>query len=255
MTDPIVLAAEDDAILLTDDGFALGIGETEARSDYFERMVMRIVPPWLMRRNGRRYLQSIAALFDRLSDKTEASLEIRFPSADREDALPLIGRDRLISRGPLESAESYASRLEGWLEAHRTRGGPYALLGQLHAYHVGDRHQIDLVYANGARYILHPDGTITHDVITWREDSDPARWAQAWIVHHLDGDPGALTDLQRAQYLQIPREWSAAHILPITVGLAWDGASTIWDYPWSITWDELDAMEITWDALEARGVF
>lgn len=251
-----VLATEDERPILTEDGREIALYETEPDSDYFQRMILRVVPPWLTRENGRRLLQGIAELYDRISDRNEESLTARFPDPSRPDALSRIGTDRRITRGPLESAESYATRLLGWREAHRTRGGPYALLGQLRAYYVGAEHRIDLVYASGSRYTLWPDGAITRDSIVWREDSDPAQWAQAWIVHHLDADPGALTPEEREQYLSIPRDWNAAHVLPIAVGLAWGGWSTIWDLPpASLTWDELDALTITWDALEARGVF
>lgn len=252
MTDSIVLATDDGFALLTDDGFTIGIGE---ESNYFQRLAIRVLPPWLTRTRGRRLVTSMARLLDDIADRSYRAVALRFPIAENEGALASIGRDRRITRGPGESAGSYASRLVPWLDAHRLRGGPYALLRQLHAYHSESPRRIDLVYASGTRFVMQADGSITRDSITWREDSDPARWAQVWVIHHLDADPGALTDLERAQYLQIPRDWDAAHILPITVGLAWDGVSTIWDYPWSITWDELDAMNLTWDEFESRGVY
>lgn len=252
----LVIATEDGDIIVTEDDLAIAVDSIEGGSDYFQRMIMRVVPPWLTRGHGRRLLQSIAALYDRLSDRTDDSATLRFPNAEREDALAVLGGDRLLVRGPLESAESYAERLRGWREAHLNRGGPYALLGQLRAFHVGSEHRIDLVYGNGTRYTLHPDGSITYDSVPgWRADSDPAKWAVAAVIHFLDEDPGALTALEREQYLTLPRDWSAAHVLPIVVGLAWDGAATIWGYPWELTWGELYAMNLSWGEFESRGVF
>lgn len=252
----LLLTAEDDKIIVTEGDDAIVVSSAEGGSDYFQRMVLRVVPPWLTRANGRALLQSIAAVYDLISDETDDSAALRFPDASREDALAVIGGDRLIARGPLEGAASYAERLRGWLSAHKNRGGPYALLGQLRAFFVGQERRIDLVYGNGTRYVLHPDGSITYDSVPgWRADSDPAKWAIATLVHYLDEDPGALTQSERDQYLTLPRDWSAAHVLPIGVGLAWDGAATVWGYPWELTWGELDAMNISWGDFESRGVF
>src|SRR5690606_25002877 len=134
MTDSIVLATDDGFALLTDDGFAIEIGEEE-ESNYFQRLVIRVLPPWLTRTRGRRLVTSMARLLDDIADRSYRAVALRFPNAETESALSYLGSDRRIPRGPGESAGSYASRLVPWLDAHRLRGGPYALLMQLHAYH------------------------------------------------------------------------------------------------------------------------
>ena len=225
-------------------------------TDYWRRMVLRVVPPWLRRLSAARLLQSIASLYDWMTDRLTAAAGLRFPNADTEDALPALGRDRRIIRGPLETPAAYAARLRAWLVAHQTRGGGHALLRQLFAFHGGGSHVIELLYANGVRYTLSADGEISRDHLSWLEEpgAELDRWARVWVVHRFAADPGALTDAERAQYWAVPREWSAAHVL-IAVGIAWAGVSTIWDHPWTVTWDELDAMALTWDELESRGVF
>lgn len=249
MTDSIVLATDDGFVLLTDDGFSIEIGEAP---NYFQRLMVRVLPPWLTRARGRRLVTSMAKLLDDIADRGYRAVALRFPSTENESALSYLGSDRRIPRGPGESAGSYASRLVPWLDAHRLRGGPYALLKQLHAYHSESPRRIDLVYASGTRFVMEPDGTITRDSITWREDSDPARWAQVWVIHHLEEDPGPLSAMEEAQYLQVVRDWDSGHILPIEVALIWPDANQLWDYPeWEITWDELDALAIPWDEIEA----
>lgn len=224
--------------------------------DYFQRLVLRVVPPWLLRARGARYLQSTAAMLDELADRTTRSAQLRFPTATQEDALPAIGRDRKIQRGPSESASSYVARLRVWLDAHANRGGPYALLGQLYGFHGGAR-PIDLVSVVGVRYVLSTTGEITRESgVVWLEEpgADVARWARVWVIHRYDADPGALTATQRAQFLSVPLAWNGGHSI-MTVGLAWDGFCTVWDYAWTATWDELDALGLTWDEFESRGAY
>lgn len=221
--------------------------------DYFQRFVLRVVPPWLLRARAARFLQSCAAMLDELADRTTRSAFLRFPSTIQEDALPSIGRDRKIQRGPGESAAAYVARLRVWLDAHRNRGGAYALCGQLHAFH-GGAHAIDVVSVVGVRHVVDTAGEVTRESgVSWLREpgADFARWARVWVVHRLDADPGELSDLQRAQYLAVPTTWNAAHSI-MTVALAWDGFCTVWDYAWTATWDELEALGLTWDELEAR---
>ena len=239
-------------------------------STFFQSRILNGVPPWLRRLVGARLLKGIATPIDDVAARTANGASMRFPNADRPDALQLIGAERRIRRGPEESATTYARRLLGWWDAHRTRGGPYALLGQLYAYFFDFLNvQIEVVYnTSGRRYSMDVDGAVVRDAISWDGDGS-GNWARFWVFIHApatipigtspietdggdvlvtdDGDtitadvsiaPDELTAEQQEIFLAIPREWSAAHIDKIYVVLLW-GAGELWDYPQPVgTWDD-----------------
>lgn len=168
-----------------------------------------------------------------------AGVKRRFPGYLGEyDSLPLIGAQRRIARGPLETDAGYAARLIPWLDCHRTRGGPYAMLAQLYGFWSG-AFQIALVYTSGKRFLLHTDGTITRDYIAgwagYGVDSMGRTLAQWKLFFQWPtaigndglwgsvgstgnafwGDGGIwgvdLTAAQVQNLLLVPTEWNAAH--------------------------------------------
>jgi hypothetical protein len=218
----------------------------------FRYAILRAVPGWLRGTVGGGLLQAIGMQLDDLVDRAADSVELRFPDADRPEALGPLGRDRRIKRGPLEEADTYAGRLRGWWQAHRNRGGPYALLEQQYAhlrsfYDDGIFLQTDLVYHSGTRRILHPDGTITRDSIEWGADGT-GLWSQAWLFHHAAAEPTVTPDTEEI-LKHIPREWSPAHLLPMHVVLLWDEDGVrLWGYPPAPppTWGDMTLSGLTW---------
>lgn len=143
----------------------------------FASALRRIMPPWLQRRVGGALMEAIGAQADVLVTRTVHSVKARFPGHDAaaidEGALSYIGRDRKIRRGPAEDAAAYAGRLRTWLDAHRGRGGDYALLEQLYAYTRGWLSvRMDVVAQSGKRRWIDTDGVITADSITWNGDGE-----------------------------------------------------------------------------------
>lgn len=136
--------------------------------------LLRVSPPWLRRVIAPRVLGGIGDVIGSHADRAIESVVQRFPKGSRPTALPYLGRDRRIRRGPVEPAATYAARLLTWWDDHRTRGGPHALLRQLHAYLLGFAPgQIDLVYQSGTRFLCaEADGAITRSDITWSGDGD-----------------------------------------------------------------------------------
>lgn len=94
----------------------------------------KIAPPWGARRVMGGILWSTGLVLDALWEFVEEGVKARMPGVGTEDALPAIGDDRLIDRGPTEPASSYAVRLSGALDTWANAGGPYALLENLRAY-------------------------------------------------------------------------------------------------------------------------
>lgn len=114
---------------------------------------------------------------------------------ESSDALPLIGRDRLIVRGPAEPIYDYARRLRYWRAARRGSGTAYVLLSQLRGVMGPNPTTARLVTGSGLWYSfeaggdfvlntptgaggfrLHPDGTSeveSDPAYPWNWDNDP----------------------------------------------------------------------------------
>lgn len=235
----------------------------------FAGALVRRMPPWLQRLVGADVVGGMGDPIDALDTNTTAAVKARFPNATDEAALSRIGAERRIRRGLGESAVTYAARIIPWLDAHRTRGSAYALLGQLDAYfqdwlnvrmdivdYHGNRHWIDAA-------TLVADSVITRDTISWGGDST-GKWARFWLFFYLSADTipspiggahivtddgtfrvtdtgaflvtdGELTaSMLSADEIEmftcVAREWSAAHVDQIQVVLLW-GARRLWGYP------------------------
>jgi hypothetical protein len=229
----------------------------------FTAAIKRACPPWLQRYVGGRVMESLASPIDELVDRLVDGAKARFPGHDPESidpgSLAAIGRERRIRRGPGESSATYARRLLTWWDDHRTRGGPYALLRQIHAYFLDTLPtRVDVVYQSGTRRWKDEDGEITRDEISWNGDGS-GEWAHVWVFFYLpDASPDLFTTDDGDQivtddgdalifadgveipsdddFLAIPREWSAAHIPYITVVLL-SGTPRLWGYPQPVpTW-------------------
>jgi hypothetical protein len=229
------------------ESFPFDLGGDSPRTFTWIAAMLDACPPWLRRTRGAALMMSFGYALDTFAQRAAESVRLRFPGFD-SDALAIHGRERRIQRGPLEPDEAYAARLWRWRQSHRNRGGPYALLRQLEAYHAEEPRQIDVVYHSGTRRWMDVAGTITRDAIIWGADGS-ALWAQVWLFHHLDEDPGLLSADEEEQYRVVPREWNAAHVLPIHVVVLRPGGR-LWDYPQPVpTWDAQGAQ--TWAELDA----
>jgi hypothetical protein len=224
--------------------------ETPTSSPVFATLVARIGPPWLRRAGARRILGALASPLDTIADAMVAGVRARFP-VWTSDALSLLGRERRIRRGPTETSATYAPRLRLWLDAHRGRGGAYALLEQLRAYWRGSIDGTHAVLSHGG--VLHESigDVVTREPFAWIADGS-ALWPQVWVMLHLDADPRPVSAVDDASFRAVPVEWSAAHIWRVHVVLLWD-LGRLWEYPdptltWA-TWDLRDAAlaALTWD--------
>jgi hypothetical protein len=204
----------------------------------FSGALLRRLPPWLQRTVGARVVQGMADPIDALVTSSVEAVKARLPvDAPDAAALGMIGAERRMRRGPGESAQTYARRIRTWWDAHRTRGGPYALLGQLDAYFQDWCNvRMDVVANSGLRRWVDAAATlgesvITRDSVTWDGDGS-GRWARIWVFLHLSAAPTAADEV----FAAIPREWSAAHIDQTHVVLLWD-ARRLWNYPQPVpTW-------------------
>lgn len=196
----------------------------------FRDLIRRVCPPWLQNGEAEKLLFAIAVQIDALGDAVTYAIAARFPGVYTMSSLATIGRERRIRRGALETDTAYAERLRRWLYDHQRRGGPYALLGQLHANFGADRDwPIVLQYRSGARYTLAPDGTVTRTVVPSANDPQWATWSLFYVT-----DKYTAADLPDLAI--IPREWIAAHCFGSVKLLVTGGE--LWDYPNEYKWNQ-----------------
>jgi hypothetical protein len=206
-------------------------GATLGERRRFVDAIREVSPPWLRGGLGGHILGAVAEQLDELTDRLLAGIRLRYPGLYGVESLAYIGRERRIRRGRLESDEVYTSRLGRWLDDHRRRGGPYALLAQLHAHYAPAAFPIVLRYASGRRYQMDVDGAIARDVDAWAVPGGATpRWARWWLFYAWPdpisddgtwGDAGTWgdggvwgSDLSPDEVRDlrlVPREWGAAH--------------------------------------------
>jgi hypothetical protein len=210
-------------------GPATGYPQTVLRT--FRDAIRQISPWWLRGPIGGSILYAIGAVTDGLADALRGGVKTRFPGYYSNESLPLIGRERRIRRGRVETEETYATRLIPWLDHHRVRGGPYALLAQVHAFYAPDNFPITLIYENGRMFVLDPASGSVERLWVDFGAVDP-QWAK-WTLFYkwptpieADGiwsDPGTWddggvwdTDMS-AELIRdirvVPREWNNAHAI------------------------------------------
>lgn len=237
----------------------------------FRELLPRLVPWWLRGTLGAKLLEAIGLMFDELGTMAVQGVKRRLPGHDGEyDSLGLIGRERRIRRGRNELDVSYAARLIPYLDHHRIRGGPYALLQQAGAFWATTPFRMDLTYANGKRYRRDPDGTISVSGTQFAPPGDPLLWARWFLYYfwpvHVDRDgtwgSGGVwsdggtwdTDLSTedvADLRLVPSEWNSQH--PFGYVILLQPGTELWDEPpdglWSDpgVWGEEEAITISVD--------
>ena len=68
--------------------------------------------PWLNRPQGKAFLAAHGVVLDDLVDRVKQAVKVRFPGLAPSDALGPLANERLLDRGPSETNESFATRLQ-----------------------------------------------------------------------------------------------------------------------------------------------
>lgn len=200
----------------------------------FRDAMHTMLPKWLRNGNIGKVMYTIGLHLDGLGDAAVAGVRRRFPEPSSEDAAAILGHDRKIIRGRDEPWETYAVRLRRWREDHRKRGGPYALLQQLHAFWAQAPFGISLLYpgANKTYFSMSTSGVITRAIGTmWTPADFSTRWSRWLLVYQWPdplpdpinwGDPGetwgsgrvwgsGLSSQEVSDIRRVPRQWGNAH--------------------------------------------
>jgi hypothetical protein len=212
-------------------------------------------PAWLQVGLGEKFLYAIGLHMDAFIDALTAGVRLRYPGVHSNESLPYLGRDRRIRRGRAEPDGTYATRLKRWLDDHQTRGGPYAMLAQLHAHYAAAPFEIHLLYRSGRRFKMDTSGNVTIDdfpltnVIEWPRWTLYFFWPTGPVVEEWgDGNWGGdrvwgsnLSQTEVTDLRLVPKEWNAAHCFGRILLLTPD--VQLWGYPETNTWG---GVGLTW---------
>lgn len=153
----------------------------------FRGILTRVVPRWLKGPNAQSILYTIGACTDAIGETLLAGLYARLPghSAGTSEALPYLGRDKGITRGPSETDAAYALRVSKALDSWSTAGNVYTLIAQLREWWAPYYRPFRIVTNSGVWYDVAPDGTVTKTATSpnnWNWDGHPERWFRFWII-------------------------------------------------------------------------
>lgn len=220
----------------------------------FRHTIKAWCPPWLAKALGtaERVFYVAGAVADGLVEWAYQGVQARLPGHGTPTALPLIGDDRRIRRGPAEPDASFAARLKRWRPDWKMAGSPIALIGQLRGYFTPRAPVIRYVNrTNGADVgwiEVAADGTATYQIV------NPANWSwdalgatepfRFWIVIHSEpgvglwdddgvwddpgdwGDGGTWGSTATTEEVEtvrlIVKDWQSAGSKPVEVIVAWD---------------------------------
>ncbi len=94
----------------------------------FRTLWSQLAPTGLQGPNGQKLGYMLSVNFDGLAVAGAYAVRFRYPLTAAPDSLSWIGSDRVIARGPNESAPSYAARLVQWLDLWVRAGSSNAIL-------------------------------------------------------------------------------------------------------------------------------
>lgn len=175
----------------------------------YGRKLIDEAPSWIRAGAGEDLLKAFGAHIDLLADSFVYAAKTRFAS-EKGQNLGLVGENRGLQRGFQESDDSYSERLRVWRAEHSRRGTGVALLNQVRIAMGTSIQNTRLVYRNGVKYTLYPNGTVLRSNTTEFSANGPAeQWARWWLI--VDG---TILDSSVIQSLRIiTQEWNAAHCI------------------------------------------
>ena len=197
-----------------------------------EWLISKAPPRMIWNDWGQRFVVVIGSLLDMVADGQTSATRCRFVSDAPSDALPYMGRDRLLDRGPDEADESWRARLDAawdsWLHAGSVN--PLGMIGQFVAWGF-------------------TDGTDVPILLESQDVSVPSRasyWSRFWVVvpptcHSYtttvpDTDAAVVRNMVRAFR---PGNVICGAVIFVVTGRLWD-----WNMP--ATWDAWTASGDTW---------
>lgn len=96
--------------------------------------VKRLSPPWLKDGDAEKFLYTIGLCGDLLLEKLNQGVRMRMPGQGDPSALPYLGDQYLLEKGPAETDASFAARITGANQAWQGAGNRVSVLNEVQAY-------------------------------------------------------------------------------------------------------------------------
>lgn len=168
----------------------------------------------------------IASRLDELVTRAKVAAKLDLPSETLDEALPYVGRDRVILRVPGEGLDSYRARVAGAWEEWSWQGTRYGI-----GYAVGLLGYGRPVVVTVRDYIIpgwpSSKWAVYRLLYTGRASWGAVRWgAFAWGARERQAIEDIPTEVLRAQLRPILRQWIGARdrVLDITIA----GGAPLW---------------------------
>lgn len=210
----------------------------------WEEWLPALAPGWLQRQWGGGYLRAVGAEQDELLSEVIQARKAMMPNyagaGPATDALPIIGAERGLERGPSDTDASYGERLRRAWETLPTRGSPRGLLTQLRVMGF-DWERLNYIQRSGRRVKLALDGTVTiSDGPIWTFDGkSPLAYAQYGLLFETDQPTitwsgGAGFSAEAALLNRLAYRWrnSKAEFMGTWIL----GTGRIWGWPTTVNW-------------------
>lgn len=207
----------------------------------FRYSILEVSPPWLLETNGEGIQYSEGTGLDAIEQWMVEGVKASMPGVGTPDALYLSGRDMVIDRGPNETDDHYATRLQRAVDSHRRRGSGPELCRQLLSQFSPSTLTPVRIVSNSA--VWHEINTATEvvtktvDGTNWNWDSlSSTRWWRGWVIidssvapwtADLWGAPGTWGDggtwgsdatlADVARFRRIADRWKPAHIIVVNI--------------------------------------
>ncbi len=218
----------------------------------FRDSILSVSPPFLTEEGGTAEAVQYAEgeVLDALTDWTIEGVQASMPGIGTPDALYLVGLDMLIDRGPNETDDHYATRLQKAVDSHRIRGNADELLRQLFAWFSPSTVTPLRLVSDSA--VWHEINTTT-EVVTktivgdnwvWDDfawNGSTGRWHRGWVIIDSStapwvpkawggggtyGDGGTwgstMTTGEVASLQRIVDRWKPAHITLMNIIVTFD---------------------------------
>lgn len=170
-----------------------------------------IAPAAFKRPQGQAYLAQYGAEADAVVARAKAAIEARAPGAGPSDALPFIGAERQIIRGPGDTDDSYAERLRRAWETWELGGKQYGILMALRALgYTATNGDPLLVQVNGLGYQLtDSDATDGSNIVLTDLGGNPNLPGNPpWWMFDSDLSSGAFWSKFALVFPSIPSGWT-----------------------------------------------
>lgn len=165
-------------------------------------------PGFLQGANGKALVGGLGQAKDDQVTLLKQAVKARFPDYAPTDALPAIGGERQIDRGPTETDDSYRGRLKAAWDAWQFGGSAYGILRQLWA---AGMTTAQLVQMNGVVFWLDTDGltlktaTLSTTPYVFGFDAPLTFWSKFAIVFPVG--TALLTTAQQSALKTIVARW------------------------------------------------